>query len=276
MASATIRIHPLSDQQERRLLDYLDEKYLEICQEYSRRSVSRALLAYYHSADKRSRHDSESKLPTLRAYLLAMRSLFSLTLQVPPVPPSGMLRISLLLRLTGTAMEQIPGYSPDTTDLIPLLGWLDMLDRGWLSVFCREAWNPVRGEGVGLPEELLEKTPLPTQTDCTRVHSLLITGISALETWMEGKNDDEEDSLVHDMRRLGHQTTFDELFHRTLTKLHEIGPDEGADEEELLARLPSWGTGEENPNVYVTGMDMDGVDGDGGNGDMEETLYEHT
>jgi hypothetical protein len=40
MTSETIRIHPLSDQQERRLLDYLDEKYLEIHQQYSRRSVS--------------------------------------------------------------------------------------------------------------------------------------------------------------------------------------------------------------------------------------------
>jgi hypothetical protein len=32
----------------------------------------------------------------------------------------------------------------------------------------------------------------PTQTDCTRVHSLLVTGISALENWMEGKEEDED------------------------------------------------------------------------------------
>jgi len=43
MTSKTIRIHPLSDRQERRLLDYLDEKYLEIHQQYSRRSVSRGV-----------------------------------------------------------------------------------------------------------------------------------------------------------------------------------------------------------------------------------------
>jgi len=235
---------------------------------------SGGLPAYYYSAEKCSRHDPESKLPTLRAYLLETRSLLSLTLQVPPVPPSGMLRISLLLRLTGTVLEDIPGYSPDGTDLIPLLEWLDILDRGWLSVLCRRVWDPVRAEGVELPEVLREDVPFPTQTDCTRVHSLLIGGISTLENWLERKNEDEEDSLVHDMQRLGHQSTFDGLFHRTLVKLHDLGPGEGADEEELLVHLPSWNT--ENPSIYVAGMDMDRVDTGGSHEDMEETLYEHT
>ena len=40
MTSGSTRIYPLSEQQERRLLDYLDGKYLEVRQEYSRRSVS--------------------------------------------------------------------------------------------------------------------------------------------------------------------------------------------------------------------------------------------
>jgi hypothetical protein len=39
MTSESIRIHPLSEQQERRLLDYLDGKYLEIHQGFSRRSA---------------------------------------------------------------------------------------------------------------------------------------------------------------------------------------------------------------------------------------------
>ncbi|KAN0107606.1 hypothetical protein V8E52_010021 [Russula decolorans] len=257
MTSETVRIHPLSEQQERRLLDYLDGKYLEIHQGFSRR------------------HEPESKLPTLQAYLLAMRTLLTLTLQIPPVALSGMLRTSLLLRLTGTVLDDIVGYRPDVADLIPLLQWLDMLDRGWLSVLRRHAWHPMRG-GVELPGELLKKTPLPTQTDCTRVHSLLVTGISALETWMEGKNNDEEDDLVHDMRRLGYQSTFDELFHRTLTKLHELELDKVDDEEELLAHLPSWSTAEENPDVDVAGMEGDGVDVDGRNEDTEEILYDHT
>jgi hypothetical protein len=189
-----------------------------------------------------------------------------------------MLRTSLLLRFTGTVMDDIVGYSPNITDLTPLLQWLDMLDRAWLSVLCRHTWDPMRGEGVELQEELLEKTPLPTQTDCTRVHSLLVTGIGALENWMEGKNEDEgeEDNLVRDMRRLGYQSNFDELFYRTLTKLQELEPHEADDEEELLAHLPSWNTAEENPNVDVAGMDGDGVDMDGNNEDMEEILYDHT
>jgi hypothetical protein len=186
-----------------------------------------------------------------------------------------MLRTLLLLRLTGTVLDDIVGYPPDVADLKPLLQWLDMLDRGWLSVLCRRAWDPMRGE-VELPEELLKKTPLPTQTDCIRVHSLLVTGISALENWMEGKNEDEDDNLVHDMRRLGYQSTFDELFHQTLTKLHELELDRVDDEEELLAHLPGWSTAEENPGVDVAGIEGDRVDVDGGNEDTEEILYDHT
>jgi hypothetical protein len=68
-------------------------------------------------------------------------------------------------------------------------------------------------------------------------------GISALENWMEGKNEDEDEegNLVHDMQWLGYQSTFDELFHWTLSKLHKLELDklEVDDEEELLAHLPS-------------------------------------
>jgi hypothetical protein len=172
-------------------------------------------------------------------------------------------------------MDDIVGYSPDVADLIPLLQWLDILDRGWLSVLCRHAWDPMTDEGVELSEELLAMTPLPTQTDCTRVHSLLVTGIGALENWMEGKDgdEDEEDNLVRDMQRLGYQSNFDELFYRTLTKLRELEPDEADDEEELLARLPSWNVTEENPGVDVDG---DEVDMGGSNEDMDEILYDHT
>lgn len=49
MTSESVRIRPLSEQQERRLLDYLDGKYLEIRQGFSRRSalrVARTLLLH--------------------------------------------------------------------------------------------------------------------------------------------------------------------------------------------------------------------------------------
>ena len=45
MTSESVPIHPLSEQQERRLLDYLDGKYLEIHQGFSRRSAL-GFLAY--------------------------------------------------------------------------------------------------------------------------------------------------------------------------------------------------------------------------------------
>ena len=35
-----------------------------------------------------------------------------------------------------------------------------MLDRGWLSVLCRQAWDPVRDESVELAQHL-EMTPAP-------------------------------------------------------------------------------------------------------------------
>ena len=259
------RMRPLSEPQERRLLDYLDEKYRDIHQEYSKRYVDIRTPAL-PTLIIICRHESTSKLPTLQAYLDATRSLLAFTLQVPPVTPSGMLRISLLLRLTNTVMEDVPGYTPDSTDLVPLLKWLDLLDRGWLSVLCLQAWDPVKNEGADLPQHLLETIPPPTQTDCTRVHSLLVTGTSALEDWMEGKREEDEDSLVHDMRRLGVQSAFDELFHRTLTRLRELEPDggEGEDEEELLARLPSWDSGTENNTLNV--------DTEPSDDDMEEAV----
>jgi len=270
MTSGHARVRPLSESQERRLLDYLDEKYREIHQEYSKRSEYTPALYLSPTLIYTRRHEPASKLPTLRAYLDAIRSLLALTLQVPPVSPSGMLRISLLLRLTNTVMEDVPGYSPDRTDLVPLLKWLDLLDRGWLSVLCMQSWDPVRGEGVDLPQHLLEKIPPPTPTDCTRVHSLLVTGTSTLEDWMEGKREDSEDSLVHDMRRLGYQSAFDELFHRTLTRLRELRQDEGDDEEELLARLPSWDDGD------VDTLNDGKVDTDGSDEDMEEAVYDNS
>ncbi|KAH9017663.1 hypothetical protein EDB84DRAFT_1404096 [Lactarius hengduanensis] len=258
MTSGNTRIRPLSEPQERRLLDYLDEKYREVHQEYSKR------------------HEPASKLPTLRAYLDSMRSLLALTLQVPPVAPSGMLRISLLLRLTNTVVEDVPGYSPDSTDLVPLLKWLDLLDRGWFSVLSMQAWDPVRGEGVDLPQHLLEKIPPATQTDRTRVHSLLVTGTSTLEDWMEGKREDSEDSLVHDMRRLGHQSAFDELFHRTLTRLRELESGEEDDEEELLARLPSWDSLCRGSGRRRDGLNEGRVDTGGSDDDMEEAVYDNS
>jgi hypothetical protein len=277
MTSGHARVRPLSESQERRLLDYLDEKYREIHQEYSKRLAYNTTAFYLLPTLIRTRrHEPASKLPTLRAYLDAIRSLLALTLQVPPVSPSGMLRISLLLRLTNTVMDDVPGYSPDSTDLVPLLKWLDLLDRGWLSVLCMQAWDPVRGEGVDLPQHLLEKIPPPTQTDRTRVHSLLVTGTSTLEDWMEGKREDNEDSLVHDMRRLGYKSAFDELFHRTLTRLRELEADEGDDEEELLARLPSWDSGVGGLEGDVDTLNGGKVDTESSDEDMEEAVYDNS
>jgi hypothetical protein len=47
MTLGNIRVRPLSEPQERRLLDYLDQKYREIHQEYSKRSEYTRQRLYY-------------------------------------------------------------------------------------------------------------------------------------------------------------------------------------------------------------------------------------
>jgi hypothetical protein len=72
------------------------------------------------------------------------------------------------------------------------------------------------------------------------------------------------------MRRLGHQSAFDELFHRSLTRLRELGTEEGDDEEELLARLPSWDSSAEDT------LNGGKVDSEGSDDDMEEAVYDNS
>jgi hypothetical protein len=62
----------------------------------------------------------------------------------------------------------------------------------------------------------------------------------------DGHSMTKAEEVVVVLPRLGYQSTFDELFHRTLTKLRELELDKVDDEEELLAHLPSWSTAEEN------------------------------
>jgi hypothetical protein len=70
--------------------------------------------------------------------------------------------------------------------------------------------------------------------------------------------------------------TFNELFHRTLTKLHELELEKLDDKEELLVHLLSWSTAEKNPDIDVADTEGDRVDVDRSNKNTEEILYDCT
>ncbi|KAI0062154.1 hypothetical protein BV25DRAFT_1886008 [Artomyces pyxidatus] len=203
-AAVPIHAHPLTAKQERKLVDNLEERYLEITRNFKKRS------------------DQSSTLPTLSSYLHAMQPLLSLVLQIPPVNPSTSLRTSLLLRLTGEVMNSIPGYPPDVETLPELLSWLDILDRGWLAVLRLQAWDPVQHEGIDLASTDARSSP-PSQTERTRLRSLLVTGTTRMEDWLEPLGKAGANEYGEELERVHLQEGFDELFFRTLTEMGGFG-----------------------------------------------------
>ncbi|KAI8974242.1 hypothetical protein BD414DRAFT_424490 [Trametes punicea] len=207
---------PLSPAQERKLVDFLDDQFLELTRNFKKRS------------------DPSSTLPTLQAYLEATHHMLSLVLQIPPVDPSAPLRTTLLLRLTGEVLQAIPGYRPDTETLPLLLAWLNDLDQAWLAVIRGQAWDPeeCRGVDVELPAEG-HCTPM-SQTDRTRLRSLLISGTDSLEEWLEGLDTAGEGSFEMTLQRLGLEQAFNELFAGTLTEMGSLGGSEVNDPSGMI------------------------------------------
>ncbi|KAI0314896.1 hypothetical protein OF83DRAFT_1165022 [Amylostereum chailletii] len=205
-ASPPVPIRPLTTKQERRLVDHLEERFLETTRQFKKRS------------------DPSSTLRTLAAYVQTTRTLLSLILQIPPLDPSTPLRTSFLLRFTNDVVNAIPGYPAEAETLPALLEWLDMLDRGWLAVLRQQSWDTARNEGVELvlPAEAGMKSSPPNMTDRTRLRSLLVTGTERLETWLEALNTETED-YGEVLTRLGLQQAFDELFSRTLGEMGAFG-----------------------------------------------------
>ena len=183
-------------------------------------------------------------------------------LQIPPVDPSTSLRTAYLLRLTGDVLNSITGYrltsesrptngqadspiaSTATLDSIPLplarsalynlLDFLDDLDQAWVAVLQGQVWDPSSGAGVDLVVPIdsssglnVKSTP-PSQTDVTRLRSLLIGGQSALEEWLGEERltqggEGAEDDLSATLERMGLLDEFDELFSKTLDFLGGAG-----------------------------------------------------
>jgi hypothetical protein len=174
-----------------------------------------------------SSHPSTS-LPTLSSYLQKTHLLLNLILQIPPVDPSTSLRTSFFLRLTGEILSSIPGYSPDLQTVPELLDWLEDLDRAWLVVLRSQIWDPQTRTGTSiLPNELHNHrhSSSMSQTERTRLRSLLITGTSTLEEWLEtlgldfGDNALEDESDIAEEGWMDTQTRINQLFSDTLTEM---------------------------------------------------------
>ncbi|KZT74076.1 hypothetical protein DAEQUDRAFT_702285 [Daedalea quercina L-15889] len=207
--------HRLSPGQERKLVDYLEEHLLNITRNYKKRS-----------------HPS-STLPSLASYLAAVHPLLVLILQIPPAEPSASLRTSLLLRLTGEVLGSITGYRPDIDTLPQLLQWLDELDRGWLAVLRGQAWNPASHSGIdiGVPSQTAgngsdaagrgRPRPSTSQTDRTRLRSILIDGTNQMEEWL-ADIDSVDENYQAALETMDMQRGFNDLFAQTLGEMGSL------------------------------------------------------
>lgn len=188
---------------------YLDMQFLEISRAFKKRATG------------------SSTLPTLESYLSAVRPLMSIILLIPPIDPSTALRTELLLKLTGDVLDAVTSYPP-TSEALPLLrSWLDELDKGWVAVLEAQLWDPETGKGKDVAQALPNMLFSPTvetmnldippgtpiysstpvsQTESTRLSSLLEAACDSIEEWLE---------------TIGEQEHFRDVFFRRTFKILE-------------------------------------------------------
>ncbi|KAK2466888.1 hypothetical protein APHAL10511_001146 [Amanita phalloides] len=206
MSECPVLPRALSSAQERRLVDYLDEKFLELTRGF------------------RKRYEPDSPFSTLSGYLEAASRILILVLQIPPIDPSTSLRTAYLLRLTNEVLSSISGYTPSTSALEDAASWIDDLDQGWLVVLQSQVWDAKKGEGVDLvlgAGEAVKSTAM-SETEVTRLRSLIVSGMAELDGWVGGGGE-EEVEVESKLRRLGLQDRLDELFSGTLDFLGGLG-----------------------------------------------------
>lgn len=151
------------------------------------------------------------------------------------------LRTAFLLRLTGEVLTSIAGYAPTADTLPHLLALLTELDNGWCAVLRAQAWDPDAREGVDVEVPVSKPNTIATserqmdadfslvgappvsQTDRTRLRSILAGGSARLEEWLErGLHVEGADDLEQALERLGLQQSFDDLFIETLSEMGEF------------------------------------------------------
>ena len=117
-------------------------------------------------------------------------------------------------------MGAITGYRPTTAALPQLLAWLNDLDRGWLAVLRAQAWDADARGGVDQPAA--DAAAQTSQTERTRLRSLLVTGTGRLEEWLVALDTGGQDYTTV-LETLGLQQGFDELFAGTLAEMGSLG-----------------------------------------------------
>ncbi len=109
-------------------------------------------------------------------------------------------------------LGSIVGYAPDPQNVVDLMDWLDDLDQAWLAVLQSQVWDPKEGLGVDLVIDVdsvaagVKSSPL-SQTERTRLRSLLLGGVETLEEWLFGWEGDG-DSSGNILEATGLQTAF--------------------------------------------------------------------
>lgn len=143
----------------------------------------------------------------------------------------------------GYASPLLDTTGPEIGGLISLIEWLGNLDVGWAAVLEGEdvTVDVVSGNGRGVvragteavaDNELLDRdyekggkgSDILTQTEKTRLKSLLITGAARIEEWLEGvrpgsaENEEEEQAgeYVDALEKMGLREVLDHLFEETL------------------------------------------------------------
>lgn len=125
-------------------------------------------------------------------------------------------------------MNSVPGYPPDMDDLEQLLDFLDDLDKAWLAVLNSQVWDPSSGAGVDLvipvdmiePNRPIRSTPV-SQTERTRLRSLLVTGTAGLEEWLSRLETSGGDYQLA-LERAGFMQGLDDLFSKTLAEMGSL------------------------------------------------------
>ncbi|PWN37746.1 uncharacterized protein FA14DRAFT_170530 [Meira miltonrushii] len=136
--NSSIQVRKLTQKQELRLMNYLDDAFQQIVRGFSKRYTT----------------SSATSLPTLEIYLAKMDSILHIIAEIPPVGPSAQLLINYLLRYTNEITDGIPGYEIGSRSADQLVGdeekvagtsnissslekaiaSLDLLDRVWSAV----------------------------------------------------------------------------------------------------------------------------------------------
>lgn len=201
-------------------------------------------------------------------------------------------------------MTAIVGYKPRVEDLDGLLEWLRVLDVGWEGVLRGVPWevaildgsgsSGIRAGGVGGDngegrsrrgeerkgpenESEREKSKVLTQTEKTRLKSLLITGAARIDEWLEGLSPKEDSGIeelgnqevlgegsasdyVDILESRGLRERFERLFERTLKELEAEEMGQGLGDADAYSSLTAGGIGggmvgsamKENDEVEMT------------------------